>query len=73
MEITQFVWQHREIPRELGCMIILLIPKGNTDNKGIGLLEFLWKVVEEIVDTLLRESVCLIDIREGNRDGDLGD
>ena len=35
-------------------MILVLIPKGNTDNRSIVLLEFLWKVVEADIDTLLR-------------------
>ena len=46
---------------ELGCKILVLIPKGNTDTRGIGLLELLWKVAEEITDTLLRASVRLHD------------
>ena len=28
--INHFMWQHREIPREPGWTILVLIPKGNT-------------------------------------------
>ena len=36
---------------------MVLIPKGNTDTQGIGLLEMLWKVVESIIDTHLWSSI----------------
>ena len=58
-----------EISRELGWAILFLIPKGNTDTWGIGLLESLWRVVEAIVDTCLRPSFCLHDILQCFRAG----
>ena len=42
-------------------MILVLIPNGNTDTRGIGILESLWKVLEVIIYTRLRESFCLHD------------
>ena len=48
-------------------MILVLIPKGNTDTRGIGLLESLWKVLEAIIYTRLRESVCLHNVLHGFR------
>ena len=62
VEITQFMWQHRDIQRELGWTILVLITKGNTDTKGIGLLESMWKVVEVIINTRLRASVRLHNV-----------
>ena len=53
----------------MGWKVLVLIPKGNTDTRGIGLLEFLWKVVEAIIDTHLRASVRLHDILHGFRIG----
>ena len=41
VEITQFMWKHGDIPREIGWKILVLIPKGKTDTRGIGLLESL--------------------------------
>ena len=35
---NQFMWQNGWIPRELGWMILFLIPKGDRDTRGIGLL-----------------------------------
>ena len=43
-------------------MILVLIPKWNMDTRGVGLLKYLWKVVEAIIDTRLRESFCLHDV-----------
>ena len=37
--------------------ILILIPKGNTDNQGIGILEVLWKVMEDIIDTRIKKAV----------------
>ena len=39
VDITQFMWKHGGVPRELGWAILVLISKGNTDTRGIGLLE----------------------------------
>ena len=52
-------------------MILVLIPKGNTDTRGVGFLRSLWKVVVEIIDTRLRESVCLHNALHGFRAGGL--
>ena len=35
------MWQHGEILTELGYMILVLTPKGNTYTRGIGLLDTL--------------------------------
>ena len=63
------MWKHGDILRELGWKILVLIPKENKDNRGIGLLEYLWKVVEAIIDTHLRASVCLHNVMNGLRTG----
>ena len=51
------MWNNRDIPTDIVCKILVLIPKGNTDTRGIGLLELLWKVVEVIIDIRLMASV----------------
>ena len=56
------MWQHKYIPTELGCNILVLITKYNTDNRGISLLESLWKVVKAIIDTRLRSSISFQNI-----------
>ena len=65
MNITQFMWQHGEIPRKLGWTILVLIPKVNIDTRCIGMLELLWKVVEEIIGNRLRASVCPYNVLHG--------
>ena len=50
-------------------MILVLLPKGNTDTWGIGLLESLWKVLETIIDTHLRASVQPHDVLNGFHTG----
>ena len=47
---------------DLGWKIPIQITKGEINTRGIGLLETLWKVVEAIIDTILRVSVCLHNI-----------
>ena len=51
------MWQHRETPTNMGWKILVLVSKGNTDTRGIGLLDTLCKVVESIIDTHLRASI----------------
>ena len=50
-------------------MILVLIPKGNTYTRGIGLLEWMWKVGEKTTDTNLRAIVCLHDVLHEFRAG----
>ena len=38
VEIIQHMWCTGEIPKEMGCIVLVLISKGTTDIQGIGLL-----------------------------------
>ena len=51
------MWVYGTISAHLGRKILILIPKGNEDTQGIGLLEVLWKVIEDIIDTLIKKEV----------------
>ena len=51
------MWITREIPLELGWTILVLIPKENTYNHDIGLLETHWKVLDAIINTPLQASI----------------
>ncbi len=42
-----------EIPQQLTWVIVVLLPKGGKDYRGISLFEPLWKVAERIVDRQL--------------------
>ena len=58
-----------DIPQELGWNVLVLIPKGTTDTRGIVLLYTLWKVVEELIDTRIRASLQMHDISHGFSSG----
>ena len=58
-----------DIPQELGWTILVLIPKGNMDTRGIGLLNTLWKVVEALIYTCLRASIQFHEVLHGFQSG----
>ncbi len=55
------VWEHGSIPKQMRWEIIILLPKGGGDYRGIGLLEPFWKVVEK--DIVAR--LALIKFHDG--------
>ncbi len=50
VQLVQAAWTHGEIPRQLLWIIVILIPKGGGDYRGIRLLEPIWKVIERIIN-----------------------
>ena len=48
---------------------VVLIPKGKTDYRGIGLVEVMWKVVAVILNSRLSASITLHDFLHGFRAG----
>ena len=52
VDLVHHMWRTGDITQELGWKILVLIPKGNTDTRFIGLLETLWKAVEALIGTL---------------------
>ena len=59
------MWENGSIPTELGCTVLVMIPKGNTDTRGIGLLGVVWKVVEAVIDTRIKTGVQFDDVSHG--------
>jgi hypothetical protein len=51
--LIQAIWTQGKILQQLTWVIVELLPKGGGDYRGIGLLEPLWKVVEQIMDRRL--------------------
>jgi hypothetical protein len=47
--LMQAVWEHGSLPKQMKWVIIVLLPKGGSDYRGIGLLEPFWKVIEKIM------------------------
>ena len=54
VKLIQTIWEHGEIPQQMQWLIIVLLPKGGGDYRGIGLLEPFWKCVEIIMDRQLQ-------------------
>ncbi|KAL7530161.1 hypothetical protein ACHAWF_003272, partial [Thalassiosira exigua] len=50
---VQAAWERGEIPRQLLWVIVVLLPKGGGDYRGIGLLEPIRKLLEAIIDRQL--------------------
>jgi hypothetical protein len=51
--LIQAIWTKGKILQQLTWVIVVLLPKGGGDYRGISLLELLWKVVERIMDQQL--------------------
>jgi hypothetical protein len=49
VEFFQAIWNWGEIPEQMSWMIVVLLPKGGGDFRGIGLLDPFWKVVEKVM------------------------
>jgi hypothetical protein len=64
---VQAIWDDCEIPPQLLWVIIILIPKGGGDYRGIGLLEPMWKVCKHVMDLRLN-GFDLHDLLHGYRD-----
>jgi Reverse transcriptase (RNA-dependent DNA polymerase) len=60
------IWNTGQIPTELTWTLLVLIPKdGDTSTRGIGLTETLWKIIEAIIDTRIKEVIRFHDILHG--------
>ena len=58
VDMVQFMWDRRTISSEMGWKIVILVPKGNADTRGMGLLGIFWKVMEGIIDTRINKAVA---------------
>ena len=68
MRLVTAVWETGTIPQQLGWIIVVLIPKGGGDYRGIGLLEPIWKIIERVMDQRLN-AIQLHESLHGCRDG----
>ena len=69
VDIVHHMWRMGGIPQELGWTILVLIPKGTTNKREIGLVYTLWKVVEALIDNRLRTSLHIHNVLHGFRGG----
>jgi hypothetical protein len=49
-QLIQAIWDEGKIPLQLGWVATVIIPKGGGDYCSIGLLEPIWKVIEQVMD-----------------------
>ena len=68
MQLVNAVWETGTIPQQLGWIIVVLIPKGGRDYWGIGLLEPIWKIVEQVMDKRLN-AIKLHESLHGHQNG----
>ena len=55
VKLIQLIWETGNIPRQMLWMVVVLLPKGGGDFRGIGLLEPFWKVIEVLIDRKLTD------------------
>ena len=65
VDIVQHMWRTEDILQYLEWGVLLLIPKGTKDTRGIGLLYTLCKVVEALIDTRLCASLHFHEFLHG--------
>ena len=63
--LVQHCWTSGELPKELSWTFLALLPKGQADHRGIGLIEIVWKLLEAIIDTRVKKVVSFHDILHG--------
>ena len=68
VRLTQSIFEQGRVPRQMLWLIVVLIPKGNGDFRGIGLLEPFWKVLEIVMDIRL-QAIPLHDSLHGFTSG----
>ena len=50
VSLIQIIWDTGEIPQQMVWMVVVLLPKGGGNYRGIWLLEPFWKSIEVIMD-----------------------
>ena len=69
VEITQTAFWEGELTEEATWQTVVLIPKGKTEYRGIGLVEVTWKVVAAILHRRLTTAITYHDALHGFRAG----
>ena len=54
VQLVRVIWDTGTVPRQMMWVIVVLLPKGGGDFRGIGLLRPFWKVMEIIMDNRLQ-------------------
>ena len=67
VQLVQHAFRTGELPTESTRGIIVLLPKGNGEFRGIGLLETIWKLIEKIIDLRIKLKMQYHDVLHGFR------
>ena len=59
------MWKNGSTPTELDSNVMAQTPKGNAYTWGIGLVEVVWKVVKEVIDTRIKTVVQFHNVLHG--------
>ena len=65
VELVQSCFQERKVPTQMSWSTVVLLPKGNGDYRGIGLLEIGWKVIESIINQWMTSKVIFHNVLHG--------
>ena len=69
MELVQTAFRDGDLAEEATWQAVVLIPKGEKDYRGIGLVEVMWKVVAAILNRRFAASITYHDFLHGFREG----
>jgi len=69
VQLMQHMWSTGQLSTELTWSIQVLSPKPNGGARGIGLLEVVWKLMEAINDTRVKEVIEFHDCLHGFHSG----
>ena len=65
VELIQTAFREEELAEETTWQAVVLIPKGEKDYRGIGLMEVMWKVVAVILNRRFTSSITYHDALHG--------
>ena len=67
VDLIQTCFRERRVPTQMLWSTVVLLPKGNGDYRGIGLLEISWKVIKSIINRRIANKVEFHDALHGFR------
>ena len=65
VDLVQSSLREGKLAEEATWQVVVLIPKGEKDYRGIGLVEVMWKVVAAILNLRLTDSITYHDFLHG--------
>ena len=65
VDLIQTCFREQQVPTQMLWLTVVLLPKGNGDYRGIGLLEISWKVIESIINRRIADKVNFHDALHG--------